>query len=45
MKDWRNAEIAENFLTGVRGAIPLADTQLEVISRIVMEFSPREVYP
>ena len=40
MKDWRDAELAQFFLTGVRGAIPLADTQLEVISRIVREFVP-----
>jgi tRNA (cmo5U34)-methyltransferase len=40
MKDWRNTDIARNFLTGIRGAIPLAETQLEVISRIVKEFIP-----
>ena len=40
MKDWRDAEIAGKFLTGIRGAIPLAATQFEIISRIVKEFCP-----
>ncbi len=40
MNDWRNAEIAGRFLTGVRGAIPLAETQLEIILRLVKEFCP-----
>ncbi len=40
MKDWRNAEIAGKFLSGVRGAIPLAETQLEIILRLVREFCP-----
>ncbi|HLF35870.1 MAG TPA: class I SAM-dependent methyltransferase [Cyclobacteriaceae bacterium] len=40
MKDWRDDELVENFLTGVRGAIPLASAQLDVIGRLVKEFCP-----
>ncbi len=28
---WRSEELARQFLTGVRGAIPLADTQIAVM--------------
>ena len=40
MKDWRNPELTQYFLAGVRAAIPLADAQLESISRLVKEFVP-----
>jgi SAM-dependent methyltransferase len=40
MKDWRNEELVDKFLTGIRGAIPMASTQLEVIGRLVEEFCP-----
>ncbi len=37
-KDWRSADIAGKYLTGVRGAIPLARVQLEVMVKICREF-------
>ncbi len=40
MKDWRNEKLVQNFLTGIRGAIPMASTQLEIIGRLVREFCP-----
>jgi tRNA (cmo5U34)-methyltransferase len=38
---WLTEEIAEAFVEGVRGAIPGARLQLEVISRIVSAWRPR----
>ncbi len=37
---WQTKESARTFLEGVRGAIPVADFQLEVISKIVSEWCP-----
>ena len=37
---WQTNETAQTFLEGVRGAIPGADFQLEVISKIVSEWCP-----
>ena len=34
MHDWRSAKLTEDYLEGVRGGIPLAETQIEVIIRI-----------
>jgi len=31
---WRSEELARQFLTGVRGAIPLADTQIAVMLQL-----------
>src|ERR1700680_3142170 len=38
---WQTEELATAFLQGVRGAIPGADLQLEVIGKIVEQWSPR----
>jgi tRNA (cmo5U34)-methyltransferase len=32
---WQSAELTQRFLTGVRGAIPLAATQLDVMLRVI----------
>jgi len=32
---WQQAEISKSFLEGVRGAIPLAAQQLEIVVRII----------
>jgi tRNA (cmo5U34)-methyltransferase len=32
---WQSAEVVDKYLSGVRGAIPLADTQLEIMLRII----------
>ncbi|MEL7038425.1 MAG: class I SAM-dependent methyltransferase [Cyanobacteria bacterium J06592_8] len=32
---WKNAQLAQTYLEGVRGAIPLANEQLEMILRII----------
>jgi ubiquinone/menaquinone biosynthesis C-methylase UbiE len=32
---WKSAKLARRFLTGVRGAIPLAQTQIEVMLRLL----------
>jgi cyclopropane fatty-acyl-phospholipid synthase-like methyltransferase len=32
---WKTAQLAQTFLEGVRGAIPLANQQLEMILRII----------
>jgi ubiquinone/menaquinone biosynthesis C-methylase UbiE len=42
---WRTAELAKTFLEGVRGAIPAASLQLEVLGKIVSDWcaSPREI--
>lgn len=32
---WKSAKLAHRFLTGVRGAIPLAQTQIEVMLRLL----------
>ena len=36
--DWRDNEIAGKFLTGIRAALPLAATQLDLMARITREF-------
>jgi tRNA (cmo5U34)-methyltransferase len=38
---WQTEELARTFLQGVRGAIPGAEVQLEVIGKIVELWSPR----
>ena len=38
---WQTAEMARTFLNGVRGAIPGADFQLEVLCKIVSMWVPR----
>jgi tRNA (cmo5U34)-methyltransferase len=38
---WKTRELARNFLEGVRGAIPGADFQLKVISKIVETWCPQ----
>jgi ubiquinone/menaquinone biosynthesis C-methylase UbiE len=35
---WKTAELSRNFLEGVRGAIPLASEQIEVLVRIIKIF-------
>lgn len=38
---WQTKELADTFLEGVRGAIPGADLQLLVISKIVQKWQPQ----
>ena len=38
---WQTKEIAETFVEGVRGAIPGAKLQLEVISKIINAWFPQ----
>ena len=40
MNDWKSEELTRNYLTGVRGAIPLAKTQLELIHRLIRALHP-----
>jgi len=40
MHDWRSAKLTEDYLEGVRGGIPLAQTQIEVIIRIIRSWLP-----
>jgi len=40
MHDWRSAKLTEDYLEGVRGGIPLAETQIEVIIRIIKSWVP-----
>lgn len=40
MHDWRSAKLTEDYLEGVRGGIPLAETQIEVILRIIKSWVP-----
>ncbi len=40
MHDWRSAKLTEDYLEGVRGGIPLAETQIEVIIRILKSWVP-----
>ena len=40
---WQSAELAETYLNGVRGAIPLAKTQIELMLRVTAEFLPAGV--
>jgi SAM-dependent methyltransferase len=40
MHDWRSAKLTEDYLAGVRGGIPLAETQIEVIIRIIKSWLP-----
>ena len=37
---WKTSELAETFLQGVRGAIPAASLQLEVLGKIVSMWRP-----
>ncbi len=37
---WKTKELSETFLKNVRGAIPLAETQIEVILKIVKIWNP-----
>ena len=37
---WQTEAVARAYLTGVRGAIPLATTQLEILVRVVRTFQP-----
>ncbi|MCB9202967.1 MAG: class I SAM-dependent methyltransferase [Flavobacteriales bacterium] len=39
-KIWQNQQVSENFLEGIRAAIPLANTHLDFIRRLINEFSP-----
>jgi ubiquinone/menaquinone biosynthesis C-methylase UbiE len=36
---WKTAELSRNFLDGVRGAIPLAGEQIEIMLRIIKTFT------
>lgn len=38
--DWQSGELTRTFLDGVRGAIPGADLQLEVIGKIAQRWAP-----
>jgi ubiquinone/menaquinone biosynthesis C-methylase UbiE len=38
---WQTGEVATAFLQGVRGAIPAADLQLEIINHIIQLWRPR----
>lgn len=38
---WKNEQLAHTFLTGVRGAIPLANEQIAVMLRIIQKFRPQ----
>lgn len=40
---WQSAELAARFLAGVRGSIPLAATQLDVILRVIAKAQPEGV--
>jgi SAM-dependent methyltransferase len=40
MHDWRSSKLTEDYLEGVRGGIPLAHTQIEVIIRIIRSWLP-----
>lgn len=40
MHDWRSTKLTEDYLEGVRGGIPLAHTQIEVIIRIIRSWLP-----
>jgi SAM-dependent methyltransferase len=39
--EWQTKELAQTFLTGVRGAMPGADMQLAVMGKIAQEWCPR----
>ena len=41
---WQTKEIAQTYVEGVRGAIPGANLQLEVISKIVNMAHPTKAY-
>lgn len=40
MHDWRSSKLTSDYLEGVRGGIPLAETQIEVIIRIIRSWHP-----
>lgn len=37
---WKNKDLSRNYLDGVRGAIPLADAQIEIMMRVINHFVP-----
>jgi len=40
MHDWKTIQLTRDFLDGVRGGIPLATTQIELIIRIIRTWKP-----
>ena len=38
---WQSAVVAQNFLEGVRGAIPLAAEQIDVMLRLLQAAQPQ----
>ncbi|OCQ95549.1 methyltransferase type 12 [Oscillatoriales cyanobacterium USR001] len=38
---WKKAEVSRNFIEGVRGAIPLASEQIEIMLRIIQQAQPQ----
>ena len=38
---WETAELSQTFLEGVRGAIPLASEQIDVMLRIIQKVRPQ----
>jgi SAM-dependent methyltransferase len=40
MHDWKSSQLTADYLEGVRGGIPLAETQIEVIIRIIRSWLP-----
>ncbi len=38
---WKNTELSQNFLTGVRGAIPLATEQIDCLLRLIALTQPQ----
>lgn len=40
MHDWKTIQLSRDFLEGVRGGIPLAATQIEMIIRIIHSWKP-----
>lgn len=40
MENWKEKDLAETYLSGVRAAIPLAKEQLEIILRVINHYKP-----
>lgn len=40
---WQSAELAQRFVSGVRGSIPLAATQIDVMLRVITKAQPNGV--
>ena len=40
MSDWRTEKLAKTYLEGVRGAIPFANEQIDLLIRIIRYFQP-----